>query len=57
METSRAAEKRGPRGLALDMAGGRLFVLNRISNTISLIDIQEGRVYGELPAGELRSDA
>ncbi|MGI9239583.1 MAG: hypothetical protein ACR2RV_02210 [Verrucomicrobiales bacterium] len=51
METSRPAEKRGPRGLALDHAGRRLFVLNRLSNTVSSIDIEEGAVYAEVPAG------
>ena len=33
------------------MGGGRLFVLNRLSNTVSSIDIQEGVVYAEVPAG------
>ena len=51
METARPAEKRGPRGLALDVVGSRLFVLNRLANSISVIDPGEGVVLGEVPAG------
>ena len=50
-ETSRSAEKRGPRGLAFDAAGEALFVLNRLSNTVSVIDASEGGVLAEVPAG------
>jgi YVTN family beta-propeller protein len=43
------AHKRGPRGLAL---GGRwLYVLNRISNTISLVDTTQNTVTSEIPVG------
>jgi DNA-binding beta-propeller fold protein YncE/cytochrome c553 len=31
--------KRGPRGLALSQSGDRLYVLNRIANTISTVDV------------------
>ncbi|MFL6514255.1 MAG: beta-propeller fold lactonase family protein [Chthoniobacterales bacterium] len=43
--------KRGPRGLALDMPNGRLYVLNRISNTISVINASTDTVIGEFPVG------
>lgn len=33
-----AAKMRGPRGLALDAAGQRLFVLNKLSHTLSVVD-------------------
>lgn len=50
-ETSRSREKRGPRGLAMDAEGRRLFVLNRLSNTLSVIAIQGGELSGEVPLG------
>jgi YVTN family beta-propeller protein len=43
--------KRGPRGLALHAAGQRLYVLNRLANTLSVIDTVEDRVLRELPVG------
>ena len=43
--------KRGPRGLALQSATGRLYVLNRISNTITVIDTATGQVLTEVAAG------
>jgi YVTN family beta-propeller protein len=42
-------EKRGPRGLAL--SGRWLYVLNRISNTLSIIDTQAQQVIREIPTG------
>ncbi len=44
--------KRGPRGLALGPVGSsRLYVLNRFSNTISIIDTATDTVLRELPTG------
>lgn len=43
--------KRGPRALALNSAAHRLYVLNRISNTISIIDTTSDTVLKELPVG------
>lgn len=42
--------KRGPRGLALK-PGAALYVLNRIANTISIINPSQGRVASEIPVG------
>lgn len=42
--------KRGPRGLAL-LPGQALYVLNRLANTIAIIDPQSGLVLREIPAG------
>ncbi|MBX3744765.1 MAG: beta-propeller fold lactonase family protein [Verrucomicrobiae bacterium] len=43
--------KRGPRGLALHPDGSRLYVMNRIANTISVIDTGTRSVVGEFPTG------
>lgn len=43
--------KRGPRGLALNEATKKLYVLNRIANTISIIDTTSNTVLGEIPTG------
>lgn len=43
--------KRGPRGLALNVATARLYVLNRIANTLSVIDTTRDAVLKELPLG------
>jgi YVTN family beta-propeller protein len=43
--------KRGPRGLALNAAAQRLYVLNRIANTICLIDTAANTVLKEIPVG------
>lgn len=43
--------KRGPRGLALHAAAQRLYVLNRISNTLSVVDTGAGSVLSERPVG------
>lgn len=43
--------KRGPRGLALNAATRKLYVLNRISNTISVIDTTIRIVVRELAVG------
>lgn len=43
--------KRGPRGLALQHANNRLYVLNRLSNTISIVSTLSELVIGEIAAG------
>ncbi len=45
------SNKRGPRGLALNPAAQKLYVLNRISNSISVVDTNLLSVTGELPIG------
>lgn len=45
-------QKRGPRGLALQSSTGRLYVLNRLSNTITVLSTSGGgTVLAEVPAG------
>ena len=46
-----SSNKRGPRGLALHPQGGSLYVLNRISNTVTVIDTESDTVVLELPVG------
>jgi YVTN family beta-propeller protein len=43
--------KRGPRGLALNSPANLLYALNRISNTISVVNLQNNIVSSEIPAG------
>ncbi|MDB6109227.1 MAG: hypothetical protein JWR69_977 [Pedosphaera sp.] len=43
--------KRGPRGLALNATAQRLYVLNRIANTLSIIDTSTDTLLKELPIG------
>lgn len=43
--------KRGTRGLALHAANQRLYVLNRLSNTISVVSTASESVVAEIPAG------
>lgn len=43
--------KRGPRGLALNPVTARLYVLNRISNTVSIIDTTTDTVVREINIG------
>ncbi len=43
--------KRGPRGLALSASNANLYVLNRISNTISVINTATESVVAEVPVG------
>lgn len=45
--------KRGPRGLALNPSAGKLYALNRISNTISVIDTTTEGVVAEVPVGAI----
>ncbi|MFT7618786.1 MAG: DNA-binding beta-propeller fold protein YncE [Planctomycetota bacterium] len=45
------AIKRGPRGLALDATNQVLYVLNRTSHTLSVVDTERGEVWQELPLG------
>lgn len=42
---------RGPRGLALDAARNRLYVLNKLANTLSVIDSDSGALLSEVPVG------
>lgn len=46
-----STKMRGPRGLALHAASGRLFVQNRISNTISIVDTVQNIQLQEIPVG------
>jgi YVTN family beta-propeller protein len=43
--------KRGPRGLAISSTGQHLYALNRISNTLSVIDTSTNSVVKELGVG------
>lgn len=43
--------KRGPRGLALNASAQALYSLNRISNTISVIDTNTRALLNEIPTG------
>ena len=47
------AAKRGPRGLAFQTSTGRLYVANRISNSLTVVATTGGapRVLAEVPAG------
>lgn len=47
-ENTRAAAMRGPRGLVLDEVRGRLYVLNKLSATLSVIDTVTATVTAEL---------
>ncbi len=49
--------KRGPRGLALKASAKTLYVLNRISNTLSVVNTSTGAVTEGDTGGELRSHA
>ncbi|MEO8663509.1 MAG: hypothetical protein ABI693_33950 [Bryobacteraceae bacterium] len=49
--TADPRNKRGPRGLAVNGPANRLYVQNRISNTISVIDTSRGSLIAELPVG------
>jgi len=49
--TADPANKRGPRGLALNAAAGKLYVLNRISNTLSTIDTSSNVLLKEQMVG------
>jgi len=43
--------KRGPRGLALNVSANLLYVLNRIYNTISIVNLAANVVTAEIPTG------
>src|ERR1039457_3250696 len=43
--------KRGPRGLALNAAAQRLYVQNRLYNSISIVDTSKNALVGEIPTG------
>ncbi|HEY6167669.1 MAG TPA: hypothetical protein VI454_06490 [Verrucomicrobiae bacterium] len=43
--------KRGPRGLALHAAANRLYVLNRLANSLTVVDTTANSVVRELPVG------
>jgi len=49
--TVNPASKRGPRGLALSPSAGLLYVLNRLSNTISIVNPSGNSVTAEIPTG------
>ncbi|MBL9127823.1 MAG: hypothetical protein JNL97_09260 [Verrucomicrobiales bacterium] len=42
---------RGPRGLVIDPATDRVFVLNKLSETLSVIDAESARLLDEVPLG------
>lgn len=44
---------RGPRGLALHEGLQRLYVLNKLANSITVIDTVTGQVVAEVPAGRV----
>ena len=46
-----AREMRGPRGLALSPNAARLFVLNKLSNTITVVDASTASVLSEVKTG------
>ncbi|MBS0659430.1 MAG: beta-propeller fold lactonase family protein [Verrucomicrobia bacterium] len=48
---ARPAEKRGPRGLVYHAANGRLYVANRLSNTLTVVAPAGGAVLGERAIG------
>jgi DNA-binding beta-propeller fold protein YncE len=45
------ASKRGPRGLALSSSSNTLYVLNRISNTISVLNLSKSSIVAEIGTG------
>ena len=49
--TINPASKRGPRGLALNSSANVLYVLNRIYNTISIVNLSGNTVAAEIPTG------
>jgi YVTN family beta-propeller protein len=49
--TADPRNKRGPRGLALNAAAQRLYVLNRIANSISIINTATDTLLKEIPVG------
>lgn len=49
--TNNSRQMRGPRGLAWDEARQRLFVLNKLANSISVIDAATAALLVEIPAG------
>lgn len=51
--TANPRTKRGPRGLAYQTSTGRLYVLNRISNSVSVVDTLGQSVVAETPAGSV----
>ena len=42
---------RGPRALALNASGSRLYVLNRLANSLSVVDPATASLLGEIPLG------
>lgn len=50
-DTADPRQMRGPRGLALDAERGKLYVLNRIANSVSVVDTKSERVISEVPIG------
>jgi YVTN family beta-propeller protein len=54
-ETTDSAVMRGPRALALSPDGSQLFVLNKLSNTISTVDTATGTVLAERMIGSFEA--
>ena len=49
--TVNPASKRGPRGLAMNTSANLLYALNRISNTISVVNLSRNTVTSEIATG------
>jgi YVTN family beta-propeller protein len=49
--TANPTTKRGPRGLAMNPSGNHLYVLNRISNTITVINTRDNTLAPEIGVG------
>ncbi len=46
-----SAAMRGPRGLVLSADGARLFVLNKLSNSLTVVDAATRAILSEIPVG------
>ena len=49
--SSDSSTMRGPRGLALDESRHRLYVLNKLADSVSVLDTQSLKVLAEVPIG------
>ena len=49
--TINPATKRGPRGLAINTSTNELYVMNRITNSISVVNTSSNTVTSEIPTG------
>jgi len=50
-EAAASGAMRGPRGLAISADGGRVYALNKFTNTITTLDTAAGTVLTEIPLG------